>query len=64
MSPDTWLFLDLEVFFAYSAKWAYPVCREVLECCSRLDSAVRVSYCRIINVSADDANVFFHLLSD
>ena len=52
----------LEIFLADSAQRAYPVCREIFESCSRLDSAVRIAYCRIVLVSADDANVLFHTL--
>ena len=56
------LFDYLEIFLADSAQRAYPVCREIFESCSRLDSAVRIAYCRIVLVSADDANVLFHTL--
>lgn len=57
------LFLDLEVFLAYAAKRAYPIRRKVFKCCTRLYSAVRISHCWIIYVSADYANIFFHFLS-
>lgn len=54
------LFHWLEVFFAYSAQWANPVCRKIFKCCSRSDSAVFVTDCRIIYISADYTYVLFH----
>ena len=54
------LLYRLEVFFSYSAQWAYPVCRKIFKCCSRSDSAVFVTDCRIIYISADYTYVLFH----
>ena len=58
--PGRPLFNDLEIFLAYSAQRAHPICRKVFESCSRFDPAVRITYCRIIFISADNANVLFH----
>ncbi len=57
------LFFDFfEILFSYTAKWADPIRRDVLKCCSWGNPAVRVTGCRIIYVSADYTNIFFHNL--
>ena len=48
------------MFFADSAGRTGPVIREVFECCAGRDTVFRISLCRIIYVSADDANILFH----
>lgn len=55
------LLLRLEVFLSYSAERAYPVCRKILKRCSRSDSAVLVTYCRVIHIPADYAYILFHV---
>ena len=50
----------LEIVLAYSAEWASPILRNILESGSRSDSVIRISDCRIILVSADFANILFH----
>ncbi len=57
------LFFDFfEILFSYTAKWADPIRRDVLKRCSWCDPAVWVTGCRIIYVSADCTNIFFHNL--
>ena len=48
----------LEVFFSDTAGRAGPVIGDILEWGAWLDSIFRVTLCRIINVSADHANIF------
>lgn len=49
-----------EIFFSYAAERAYPVCRNVFKGCSRCDAAVRVTDFRIVNITANHANVLVH----
>lgn len=50
-----------EVVFTNSAKWAYPIFRDVFKCCSWSNASIFVANCWIIDVSANIANVLFHL---
>ena len=65
-TPTSWcdgvLFVLLEVFLADAAGWACPVGREVFESGSGGYAFFRVSFCRIVDVSADDAYIFIHNL--
>jgi hypothetical protein len=49
-----------EVFLAYAAKRAHPVCRKVFECSPWSYAIVRISGCRIVYISADFTNILFH----
>ena len=49
------LLIFLEMLLSYPAGRACPVFRDVFERCARSDSVFRVSFCRIIDVSADNA---------
>ena len=51
-----------ELFFfkhvlAYATKWTDPIIREVFESCSRGDSVVGISDCRVILITACTADV-------
>ena len=63
-TPTSWydgvLFLLLEVFLADAAGWACPVGREVFESGSGGYAFFRVSFCGVVDVSADDAYVSVH----
>ena len=48
------------MFFPYPARRASPVIRNVFEWSSRSYTVFGVTFCRIIDVSANDANVLFH----
>ena len=48
------------MFFSDSASRACPVIGDILEWSARLDAVFRVTLCRIIDVSADYANIFIH----
>ena len=63
MTIKDWLRLvlpDFEMFFADSTCWTGPVIRNVFEWSSRSYTVFGVTFCRIIDVSANDANVLFH----
>ena len=51
----------LEVLLADAARRAGPVFGDVFECRARSDAAFRVAFCRIIDVSADDAYILIHI---
>ena len=51
----------LKVLLAHAAGWACPIFRDVFECRSWSNSAFLVSLCRIVYISADDANILFHI---
>ena len=63
-TPTSWydgvLFLLLEVFLADAAGWACPVGREVFESGSGGYVFFRVSFCGVVDVSADVAYVSVH----
>jgi hypothetical protein len=50
-----------KVFLADSTGRAYPVFREVFKRCSWRDSAFGVSFCRIVDVSAENAYISVHI---
>ena len=54
------LFYRLELLLACSAYRTNPIIRKVLESCSRSNSCILITYCRIILVSADCTNIFLH----
>lgn len=55
------LLLDqLKVILGGSAEGAYPILRDVLKGCSRLDAAVRITYLGIIDPATDCALVLLH----
>lgn len=54
------LFSLAEFILAYSTEWTNPICRKILECCARSDAIVRVTYCRVVNISTYVANILFH----
>ena len=49
-----------KVFLSYSTGWTYPVFREVFKWCSCRDAAFRIPFCRIVNVSAENAYISVH----
>ena len=49
-----------EVFLSDAAGWACPVGREVFESCSGGYASFRISFCGVVDVSADDAYVSVH----
>ena len=49
-----------ELVFTYTADGAYPIFGKVLEFCTGGYAIVGISYCRIVLVSADFANVLTH----
>ena len=49
-----------KVFLADSTGGAYPVFREVFKRCSRRNSSFRISFCRIVDVSAENAYISVH----
>ena len=65
-TPTSWcdgvLFLLLEVFLADAAGWACPVGGEVFESGSGGYAFFRISFCGVVDVSADDAYIFIHNL--
>ena len=48
------------MFLSHSACRTGPIIRNVLKSCSRCNSVLRVALFRIIDVSAEDANISFH----
>lgn len=58
--PDLLLFEQLEIALSGSAYWAYPVVRNSLECRTRIDPAIRIANCWIVDPAADLANVLSH----
>ena len=51
------MLLGLEIVLANTADGAYPIVGNVLEGCSRGDATVGISYCGVIDVTANFANV-------
>ena len=49
--------LRLEFVFAYATDGAYPIIGNILKGCSWLDATVGISYCGVIDVTANFANV-------
>ena len=49
--------LGLELVFAYATDGAYPIIGDILKGCSWLDATVGISYCGVIDVTANFANV-------
>ena len=49
------------MFLTHTARRTGPVLRQVFKSCSRRNIVFRVSFCRIINVSAEHANISFHI---
>ena len=60
---DAMLLVLLEVLLADAACGAGPVFRDVFKGGSGGYASFRVSFCRIIYVSADDANILIHNLT-
>ena len=54
------LFSLAEFILAYSTERTNPICRKILECRARSDAVVRVTYCRVVNISTYVANILFH----
>lgn len=55
------LFLDnREIVFAYAAERAHPVIGDVFKGRSGFDATVRIACCRVVNITADIANVLLH----
>ena len=54
------LFLFLEVFHSHSTCRAHPAFREVFKCSSWRNTALRISFCRIVYVSAENAYISVH----
>ena len=51
---------SFEVVFAYSAQRANPIFRNIFPCCARLNSVIRITDFRIINITADSAYILIH----
>ena len=51
-----------EVFFSYSTEGAYPIGRKVLKGRSGFDTIVRITYCGVVDITADIAYILFHFL--
>ena len=51
-----------ELVLTSAANWAYKACRQCLELCSRLDSAVRSSLSFLVNPTAYVTNILHILL--
>ena len=49
--------LGLKLVFAYATDGAYPIIGDILKGCSWLDATVGISYCGVIDVTANFANV-------
>ena len=58
--PALSLFLFLEVFDSHSACRAHPAFREVFKRCSCRDTSFRISFCRIVDVSAENTYISVH----
>ena len=54
------LFSLAEFILAYSTEWTSPICRKILECSARSDTIVWITYCRVIYISTNVANILFH----
>ena len=55
------LFLDnREIVFAYAAERAHPVIGDVFKDRSGFDATVRIACCRVVNITAEIANVLLH----
>jgi hypothetical protein len=51
------LIFRLEFVFAYTANGAYPIIGDILKSCSWLNTTVRVTYCGVIDITANFTNV-------
>lgn len=60
LSAGLILFYGFKQIFSHSADRTYPVIGNIFKFSSRSDSAVRVTYCRIIDPVADCTYIFFH----
>ena len=58
----TFLLLGLKVALADAADGAYPVVGDVLKRCSSGDTAIGISYCGVVDVTANFANVLHKLV--
>ena len=52
--------LLLEIGLVNRAKWTHPISRKVLELGTRSNPVVRITNRRVINITADFANILFH----
>jgi len=58
-----WVSQFIELVFAYVAKRAFPVFREIFECGARRYAGFRISLFWIVDVTTIDADVFCHGLT-
>jgi hypothetical protein len=56
------LFFWLEHILPYSTNGTHPIFRKIFESCSRFNSAIRVSLCRVIHIPTYCADIFFHMV--
>ena len=55
--------LRFEIALADTADGAYPIVGDVLKRCSCGDAAIRITYCGVVDVTANFANVLHKLLN-
>ncbi len=48
--------------FAESAERAYPILRNILKCCSRCDTAIRIALLRVIYIATWFTKIFLHFV--
>ena len=51
---------DFKIIFSHSAKRANPIFGKVFKCGACGNSCFRITFCRVINITAYSANVLFH----
>ena len=63
LPPYLILLLGLEVVLADAADGAYPIVGDVLKRCSCGDAAIGITYCGVVDVTANFTNVLHKLLN-
>lgn len=54
-------FYNTELVLANTTQGAQPAIGKIFKCCSCRDIVVGITYCRVINVTTNIANVLFHV---
>ena len=46
-----------EIILTYTTNWAYPVVRDIFKSCFWLNATVWITYCGVVDISANFTNV-------